>query len=86
MTCLPTVFSLSVQGEEILSKALLFARVDPDLAEFELNDAPTKKSRVLTVSLVKAESAPSYQGVVVGLEWPSLVRPEGYVPPGSVFE
>lgn len=69
LRCLAMTISLAVKGEVVLSDAKLHAMVVSDDAEFDLQDAPGRQSRVLTVTLPKANN-------LTTVMWPALLKAE----------
>lgn len=59
--------SLTVSGEVVLEDAALHNMVVSDESDFNLQDAPGRQSRTLTVILFKANGMPSAP------QWPSLL-------------
>ena len=56
------------RGEAVLDAAPLFAPVVSDDSDFDLQDAPGRASRVLTVTL------PKVNGHAAAAPWPSLLK------------
>ena len=67
LRCLAMTISLAVKGEVVLSDAKLHAMVVSDDAEFDLQDAPGRQSRTLSVILTKISLPGSPP-------WPSLLE------------
>lgn len=65
---LAKTLSLTVSGEVVLDNAALHSYVVSDESDFNLQDAPGRQSRTLTVILFKANGMPSAP------QWPSLLE------------
>ena len=61
--------SLSVNGEDVLKAAPLARLIVSDESDFELQDAPCRSSRILTVTLTKVVMGS-------GVTWPALLAGE----------